>query len=146
MPPSVSLLVRAVSVAAQRISTVLPGPWSLVQGLEWDEVVNKLTPYGGKTTKIFLENRIEVFLTFQETGLKHPINNLYLKTTRGTSSTQHNRCKKSPRSGLRCFIDLHDRCTAGTHTTDRAIVAGTMAGTAHRPRAIKDYCRAKLQL
>ena len=44
--------------------------------------VNKLTPYGGKTTKIFLENRIEVFLTFQETGLKHPINNLYLKTTR----------------------------------------------------------------
>ena len=116
------------------------------QGLEWDEVVNKLTPYGGKTTKIFLENRIEVFLTFQETGLKHPINNLYLKTTRGTSSTQHNRCKKSPRSGLRCFIDLHDRCTAGTHTTDRAIVAGTMAGTAHRPRAIKDYCRAKLQL
>ena len=33
------------------------------QGLEWDEVVNKLTPYGGKTTKIFLEKRIEVFLS-----------------------------------------------------------------------------------
>ena len=40
----------------------------VVQGLVWDEVVNKLTPYGAKTGRIFLENRIEVFLTFQETA------------------------------------------------------------------------------
>ena len=38
------------------------------QGWVWDEVVNKLTPYGAKTGRIFLENRIEVFLTFQETA------------------------------------------------------------------------------